>query len=76
MAHPRISRSRRYTIAEVLHTNNVHLAVIQHELWRIVNVHEDSLTPKEQEYLQKRLATLEGLAVDLGRFNTHMRKGL
>lgn len=71
-----IDRAKRYTVRQLLHSNNIHLAIVYHELYRISVVEGNGLTDKEQRYLDQRLSILKRIMDDLSGLASHIQKGL
>lgn len=66
------SRARRYVAKQLLHILAVGLVHIHHELWRVLNVEAEGLTPSEWKTGQRIMADLTEVRDRLSEFQNSL----
>jgi hypothetical protein len=69
-----MNKAKRYVCRQILHTINVMLEVLYHELWRVVNVEADGMTQKEHARAQRLLSDLRNVSDGLSLLGQDLQR--
>jgi hypothetical protein len=76
MGGMKIDRKQRYAATRSIQNQGTLLVHVEHELWRVVNVEKNGLTPKEKDYMEKRLSLLKKVREDISKLGSHLQSNL